>query len=136
MTLFFLLDFIIKTYTTYGIAKAIQGPYMWPIIGAINFFLSPQGKFLIFKLFYAIHLNGASILQKKRLRFQRDFVENSKMVLSIGHLDFSSIICIQPIRLRFYSAQIHFKEINSNIFFFDFLESGNKSKKHRKKFFI
>lgn len=108
VTLFFLLDFIIKNYTTYGIAKAIQGPYMWPIIGAINFFLSPQGKFLIFKLFYAIHLNlikhimhGASILQKKRLRFQRDFVENLKMALSIGHSDFSSIICIQQIRLRF-----------------------------------
>lgn len=48
VTLFFLLDFIIKNYTTYGIAKEIPGPYMWPIIGAINFFFSPQGQFFNF----------------------------------------------------------------------------------------
>lgn len=48
MTLYLLLDFFMKNYTTYGIAKAIPGPYMWPIIGATKFFLSPQGEWNLY----------------------------------------------------------------------------------------
>lgn len=106
VALLFLLDFIMRNYTTYGIAKDMQGPYMWPIIGAVNFFLSPQGDFSIFKLFYVsrgCHLICIMLhlLQIKHSRSQRNFVINSKMVSPIGHSDFSSIKCIQLIRLRF-----------------------------------
>lgn len=46
VALYLLLDIFMKNYTTYGIATAIPGPYMWPIIGSTQFFLSPQGEFL------------------------------------------------------------------------------------------
>lgn len=40
-----LLDFYVKNYTTYKIAKSIQGPPMLPIIGSTQFLFSPQGEF-------------------------------------------------------------------------------------------
>lgn len=62
--LFYILDFIIRNYTTYGIAKDMPGPYMLPIIGATQFFLSPQGELSTFKLFYFMcwdHLNNLMV---------------------------------------------------------------------------
>lgn len=47
--LFFLLDFFMKRCTTYGAAKKMPGPYMWPIVGALDFFFSRQGKLCHFK---------------------------------------------------------------------------------------
>lgn len=44
-TLLILLDFLVKNYTTYKIAKSIQGPTMYPIIGAIDLLFSKQSKY-------------------------------------------------------------------------------------------
>lgn len=42
VTIFLLLDFLVKKCTTYNLAKEIPGAYMWPIVGALDFFGSPQ----------------------------------------------------------------------------------------------
>lgn len=39
-----LLDFYLKNYTTYKIAKSTKSPYMLPIVGSTQFLFSPQGK--------------------------------------------------------------------------------------------
>lgn len=40
LTFLVILDFCIKRFTTYGLAKSIPGPRMYPIIGAIDFLSS------------------------------------------------------------------------------------------------
>lgn len=49
-------------------AKAMPGPYMWPVIGAINYFACPQGEFSTMKLFHLTHeslyYNHASVPDK------------------------------------------------------------------------
>lgn len=40
------LDFLIKNFTTYKIAKSAQAPPMYPIIGSTQFLFSSQGEFL------------------------------------------------------------------------------------------
>lgn len=42
-----LLDFVLKNFTTYKIAKNIQGPKMYPIVGATQLLLTSQSKFIL-----------------------------------------------------------------------------------------
>ncbi|KAJ6645533.1 putative cytochrome P450 4ac1 [Pseudolycoriella hygida] len=47
VTCFLIVDFCVRKFTTYGLAKSIPGPYMYPIIGATNFlFSSSENKTL------------------------------------------------------------------------------------------
>lgn len=102
------LDFYVKHFTTYKIAKSMQSPPMLPIIGSILFLCASQGEIkseieilpqfescrnLRFELILFV-------LQKKRINSAWIYAKNSKMVLLTGH---SGSLCtqfIQPIQLR------------------------------------
>lgn len=40
VSLFVLVDFYVKKFTSYGLAKSLPGPHMYPIIGATDFLYS------------------------------------------------------------------------------------------------
>lgn len=83
VTLFFILDSIVKNYTTYRIAKEMPGPFMWPIIGAMTFFFIPQGVRFI-RIVHnntngsSINLNYGTSVADKVFKITRDLCRKHK----------------------------------------------------------
>lgn len=71
-----LLDFIVRTFTTYNAGKAIPGPYMYPIVGALKFFCSPQGT----------PLRKKGIHRKKENKNQNLFITDKTFKLGMDYV--------------------------------------------------
>lgn len=110
LTIFVVLDFIVKRYTSYNVGKSIPGPHMYPIVGAVKFLGSPQSK--LNSVFFLSKINRKKLneFQIKHLISLWIMWKLSQMDLLIGLSDCLFITFIRQKHLRWLKSSffIHF----------------------------